>query len=170
MPVRRFHPAAFWGIIGVCMLLLNAIRRVAPIALEPVQNQDMNSAQWLLMLGWMAVMLYSEGYRGFQKAFSPRVVSRALSIGERPSWLRVLFAPFFCIGLFGATRARMIKQWMVLTIIISVIVAIRFLPYPYRGILDAGVVAGLAYGVISVPLVFARALSTGVLPADPELG
>jgi hypothetical protein len=54
------------------------------------------------------------------------------------------------MGLFQATRKRMIVSWGLLVAILIVVVLIRVLPQPWRGIIDGGVVAGLAVGILSL--------------------
>ena len=67
--------ASVWGIAGVVVLLSTAVIRLWPIAMEALQA-PLTIIQRVFLVGWVIFMAYTEGYRGFQKAFSPRVVSR----------------------------------------------------------------------------------------------
>jgi hypothetical protein len=75
----------------------------------------------------------------------------------------VALAPFFCMSLFSATRRGLIVAWAVVGGVAALVAGVRMLPQPWRGIVDAGVVAGLAWGTLALVLYFARALA-GRLP------
>ena len=62
---------AIWGIAGVTILLLSAVLRLAPRAQEALSG-DLNTLQWIAVILWGVFMLFAEGYRGFQKKFSPK--------------------------------------------------------------------------------------------------
>jgi hypothetical protein len=54
-------------------------------------------------------------------------------------------------------------------LITAAIAFVRSLPYPWRGIVDGGVVAGLAYGLVSLAVTFVRALSGDVPNVELDL-
>lgn len=86
-----------------------------------------------------------------------------------PLWHKIL-APAFCIGYFHGSRKRVISSWSVTTIIFLVVVGVRRLPNPYRAIIDAGVIVGLAWGTCSVLALYARSVIQGKPPDfDPAL-
>jgi hypothetical protein len=114
-------------------------------------------------------MAYAEGYRGFQKAFSPRVAARALYLKKNPCLLHVLLAPFFCMGFFHASRRRKITSFSVTSGIIVLILLVRLLPQPWRGIIDAGVVVGLAWGLISLIIFSYQAFTQKEFKYSPEV-
>ena len=95
----------FWGIAGVLLLLLFAVYRLAPMALE-LTERELTAGQWLALGFSVVYMAYAEGYRGFHRAFAPRVVVRALYLKNHPEPLHVLLAPLFCMGYIHATRRR----------------------------------------------------------------
>lgn len=148
--LTHLHPAALWGIAGVLALLLNAVIRLAPLAWQPFAEGQLALWQWSLYAITIVVMAYSEGYRGFQLAFAPRVVARAIALRERRSWSLNLIAPLYCMGLVHATPRRMKISWAILTTVVALIVLVRHLPYPYRSIIDAGVVVGLSWGIVAI--------------------
>lgn len=160
---------ALWGIAGVLALLGQAIVRLAPLALEPLRDHSMSTPQWGLYAAWTLFNAYAEGYRGFQKAFAPRVVARAVHLGHHPRPLHVLLAPMFCMAMFHAKKKNLILAWGLLTGIILLVTAVRMLPQPWRGIVDGGVVVGLLWGVVSIVVMFACALMTHVVPPDESL-
>lgn len=140
-------------------LLVQAIWRLTPLALEPLQTGELSAAQSALYVGWVLFSMYTEGYRGFQKRFSPRVVARALHLVRHPRPLHVLLAPLFCMSLFHATRRTLAGAWGVTCMVIVLVVLIRYLPQPWRGIIDGGVVIGLLWGAVALVVYALRALS-----------
>jgi len=71
-----------------------------------------------------------------------------------------VLAPFFCIGYFDIERRRQIVVIAVTAMVIGFIIGARFLPQPWRGIVDLGVVAGLAWGVIALCIFTAQAFAS----------
>lgn len=145
--------AATWGVVGVALLLARGIGRLVPHALA-LRHVELSFVEVAALLGWVGFMAYAEGYRGFQRGFSPRVVTRASELARQPAWGRGLLAPFYCMSLFAAERRRMIVSWSLLVMIIGLIVGVSRLVQPWRGIIDAGVVIGLTWGLVAL-IVFA---------------
>ncbi|MBT8147475.1 MAG: hypothetical protein KJN90_11525, partial [Gammaproteobacteria bacterium] len=106
--------------------------------------------QWFALLFSISYMAYAEGYKGFHKSFAPRVVVRARYLEKHATLGKAVLAPLFCMGFIHATRKRMILSISLTLMIIFFIVVVRMLPQPWRGIVDAGVVAGLMFGVTSI--------------------
>ncbi|MDF1561524.1 MAG: hypothetical protein P1V51_00695 [Deltaproteobacteria bacterium] len=161
--------AALWGVAGVVLLCTSAIVRLAPLAWEPIRTGELLWWHGLLYALSVVLMAYSEGYKGFQKAFAPRVVSRAAHLARDPRLLHALLAPFFCMALFHAPRRRKIVSWSITTGVILLIVLVRLTPQPWRGIIDAGVVVGLGWGVAAILAFALRTLMGAPPPAAPEL-
>lgn len=164
-PGRRAlgNAAAAWGVLGVAALLLNAIVRLAPVAVDAFAAHRLTAWQWGLALGISAFMAYFEGYRGFQRGFSPRVVARAQHLSRNPRALHALLAPFFCMGLLHASRRRLVTSWVLLVAIVGLVLVFRGVPQPYRGIVDAGVIVGLGWGLVAL-VGFAWAALAGCPP------
>jgi hypothetical protein len=159
---------AIWGLTGVLLLLGSAVYRLAPLAIA-AYSYGFFWYHWLALFLILIFMAYAEGYRGFQKGFSPRVASRALYLKNNPRLLHVLFAPFFCMGFFHAFRRRKITSVSVTSGIIVLIILVRFLAQPWRGIIDAGVVVGLAWGLISLILFVLQAFSSKEFTYSPDV-
>ena len=64
---------------GCSGILAQAIGRLAPGALQPIIKRDLSLFQGRLYGGSMAFFAYTEGYKAFQKKFSPLVVQRAMT-------------------------------------------------------------------------------------------
>ncbi len=157
---------------GVLALLGQAIYRLLPLALEPLQTGMLSRFEFALYVGWSLANAYLEGYRGFQRRFSPRVVARAAYLGQNPKPWHVAFAPLFCMSFFHASRRGLISAWGMTTFVLLAIALVRMVPQPWRGIIDAGVVVGLVWGVVSTLLLWVGLLagqapaSSGELPTE----
>jgi hypothetical protein len=159
---------AYWGVLGVALLLVQALARLAVVAVDPfVSGRGLSAFETAVCVAWVLVSLHSEGYRGFQKAFVPRTVARAfyLASAPRPALLVVL-APAFCMGLVHARPRRLVTSWSIVALIVLAVVLVRRLPMPWRSIVDLGVVAGLLWGLVALAVAFARALR-GNVPVYP---
>lgn len=156
-----------WGLIGVSALLGSAIYRLAPRAKEAL-DMGLSTPQWIALIGFALFMMIAEGYRGFQKKFSPRTAARVRYLRDHPSLLRSLLAPFFCMGYFHATKKTQITAIVLTLGIIMLIILVSFCPQPWRGIIDFGVVLGLSWGLISFLIFTAKALTQKSFPHSPE--
>ena len=141
--------AAVWGFVGVVIFLASAIFRLSNIALE-LEPVSLTVLNWLVLAGWVFFMSYFEGYKGFQKSFSPRVAARIYFLYRNATVLRCVLAPFFCLGFFDAHRRRMIFIWSFTIGIYLLIQLMGFVPMPWRAIVDIGVVVGLSWGLVSL--------------------
>jgi hypothetical protein len=136
--------------LGVFVLLGQGLVKLVPWAIEAIVGPLTTLESGVLWL-FVLLNLYLEGYRGFQLRFVPRVVSRALHLAKTRDADRwsLLLAPFFAMGFFRATMRAKLAAWAVSGLVALAIVVVRHLPPPWRGIVDAGVVAGLGYGTVS---------------------
>lgn len=154
-----------WGLLGVITLVTQPIVRLAPLAVEAIAG-GLTAGQWVVLILWVLVNAHAEGYRGFHRRFSPRVVARAqvLARQPRPGW--VVFAPLFCMSLFHASRRGLWVSRTVVVVIVLLVLGVRQLDQPWRGIIDAGVVVGLSLGLLSILYYIGRMLA-GHEPAVP---
>ena len=130
---------ALWGVGGALTILGFAVSKMVRATIEAF-SFDLNIWHFLVLIPWTFFMAYSEGYKGFQKGYSPRVASRAVYLRDRCTWLRLALAPFFCLGFFHAPRKRKITV-VVLAIGISLIVILfKMIPQPWRGVLDLSLI------------------------------
>ncbi|KAL3795371.1 hypothetical protein HJC23_009544 [Cyclotella cryptica] len=163
--------ASAWGTCGVAYILIKAIKRVVPIAMEPfgkgaVALTKVELGAYILTCLWFA---YVEGYKGFQLKFSPLVVARSFTLNPSSSSpIHLILAPLYSMGLFHATKKRMIVSWSVSLGVAAIVAAVKRLPYPWRNIVDAGVVVGLSWGTISMLGGYVISLVTGIAPIDVD--
>lgn len=152
MPGKRWEVlgvvGAAWGLAGLIGLLVFAVYRLGGVVVAGLEHP------W----GWQHVavaianaifMAWSEGLRGFQQSFSPRVAARLKCLRDHPSVVRVVLAPLFAMGYFAAPRERLIAIYALTAGIVVLIVVVHMLPQPWRAVLDIGVVLGLSWGIVS---------------------
>jgi hypothetical protein len=159
---------AYWGLAGVMLLLGSAVYRLAPIAAESLASKW----HWYHMSAFIVVlvfMAYAEGYRAFQLAFSPRVAARARYLLTHSNLLHIVLAPLFCMAYFHAPRRRRITSLSVTAGIIMLIILVRLLPQPWRGIIDCGVLVGLVWGLVSLAIFGYQALTRQTFTYAPEV-
>ena len=156
-----------WGLIGVSALLGSAIYRLIPRAQEAIE-MGLSIFQWIALIVFALFMMMAEGYRGFQKKFSPRTAARVRYLRDHPNLLRGLLAPFFCMGYFHATKKTQITAIVLTLGIILLITLVSFCPQPWRGIIDFGVVLGLSWGLISFLIFTLKALTQKSFAHSPE--
>lgn len=159
---------AIWAVAGFSWILLDAIIRLGIIAAEAIA-QGLTLLQFSLMALIIVSMAYAEGYRGFQKSFSPRCAARAYWLYRNPEPLAVALAPLFIMGFFRATRAPLLFAWVGTGLIILLIIGLQLSPQPWRGIVDAGVVVGLSWGLISFLVCVWQIFAGGSQPVSPEV-
>ena len=147
---------ALWAIGGIVGLLLWAVYRLARISIAAF-DQPFAWYHWAALLAIIPFMAWSEGLRGFQLRFSPRVAERAMTVRSQPTLLRVALAPLFAAGYFEGTRRERLGVWFGTLGILVLIVLFHRLDQPWRGILDAGVVVGLSWGTIATLALSVRA-------------
>jgi len=159
---------AFWGLAGVALLLGSAIYRLTPLAVNAF-TYDWSWYHWSILSLLTLFMAYAEGYRAFQQGFSPRVAARARYLRDHPNLLHSLLAPLFCMAFFHATRRRQLTSIAVTSGIIVLVLLVRLLPQPWRGIVDGSVVIGLAWGLLSLIAFGYQAFTTERFPYAPEV-
>ena len=125
--MKKHSWVSIWGVTGVILILGQAVAKLLPIAIEPFERMDLSPTQWIFALFWFVFMGYSEGYRGFQKAFCPRVVRRAWTLHHRSPFHHILLAPLYSMGYFHATKKRKIVSWSVTTCIFLLVISIKHL-------------------------------------------
>jgi len=167
--------ASLWAAGGFIMILGKSIKRILPIALEPFNGAaaSLSTLQLASYVGMCLWFAYVEGYKGFQLKFSPLVVARAQTLKpfEKGSpIIHTILGPFYAMGLFHATKKRKIVSWSVSIGVGFIVAAVKKLPYPWRNIIDAGVIVGLTWGSVSIVAEWVKAVIMGrEIKIDPAL-
>ncbi len=140
--------AVIWAIFGLFVLLIFASWRLSAYTIESF-TMPLDWLHWLVFIGWAIFMALSEGYQGFQLKFSPRFAARCKYLLSNATWLQTFLAPLFCMAYFHAPKKRVIATFALTIMIIAFIFVFRFVPQPWKGLLDFGVVLGLIWGLFS---------------------
>lgn len=156
----------YWGLVGIIILLMFAIFRLSLKVVE-MSAYPLGLVHWFSLIVFAFYMSYAEGYKGFHRNFSPRVVARAGHLLEHPDPWLILLAPLFCMGYFHATRKRKITSYVLTSAILILVITVGMLPQPWRGIIDVGVVVGLLVGVASILFFWIQLSVRGISPAIP---
>ncbi|NVJ66804.1 MAG: hypothetical protein HWE16_09955 [Gammaproteobacteria bacterium] len=140
--------AQAWALLGFTAILSYAIYRLSGHFLTAWQ-MSFEWYHWLLLAINCVFMAYSEGYKGFQKSYSIKFANRLKALDQKPSFIRKLLAPLFCMNYFAASKKNMILAYILTIAIIILVIIFNQIPQPWRGILDAGVVVGLTWGLFT---------------------
>lgn len=159
---------AIWGVFGVVIMLAVGIVHLSPKAWEAFDHPFF-WYHWLSLAVFLLFMSVAKGYMGFQRGFSPRVAARARWLRDHPAFVRVILAPLFCMCYFRATRKRMIVSYGLTGAIVFFIVMLRITPQPWKGIVDAGVVLGLSWGLIAMVVFVLKAFTSSSFDFPPDL-
>jgi len=160
--------ASLWGLVGIGGLLISAIYRLVPRAMEAF-HVGLTPPQWALLIVWTLVMGVLEGYRGFQQQFCPRTAARIRYLRDHPTLLRTLFAPIIGMGYVHAKRKTQITAISVTLGIVLLVVLVAHVPQPWRGIIDFGVVIGLSWGTVALFIHAMLALTRREYGYSPEV-
>jgi hypothetical protein len=161
-----FDIAGAWGLLGLSCLLCSSVFRVGKVTFG-AWGPDVPGLEpwhWVFLAAWVGFMGYMEGYRGFQLGYSRRVVLRALALRSESRLLPRLLAPLSCMGVIYAPRRRLIVAWFIILAVIGIVTVVRFFPQPWRGLIDAGVVVGLTWGLFAMWANIGKVLSGRVVP------
>ena len=159
---------SLWGTLGIFALLSSAVCRLATRAQEAIES-GLTPMQWIILLLWTIFMGRAEGYKGFQKKFSPRTAARIHYLATSPNLLHTVLAPLFGMGYFHATKKTKIIAYSFTFGIIGLVLLVRLVPQPWRGIIDTGVVFGITWGIIAFIIFVIRAFKNGKPDASPEV-
>jgi hypothetical protein len=149
--------AAGYGLAGQLALLLFAAVQLSRAALRGLATEDRGLA-WALAAASVAALSYLQGYRGFQRRYSPLVAGRAAFLARSPRPWHVAAAPLYVCGLVHATRRRRRSTALLYAIMPLLALAVRRLPEPGRAAVELGVACGLLWGAIAMVVFTVRSL------------
>jgi len=160
--------ATIWAIIGLLALLAFACWRLSAYTIESF-SMPLTWLHWVVFVAWTLFMAHGEGYKGFQLKFSPRFAARCKYLLTNATWLQTITAPLFCMAYFHSSKKRMIATWALTAMIVCFIFAFRLIPQPWKGLLDFGVVFGLAWGMVSTIYFCFKAFTDDTFAIDNEV-
>ena len=160
--------AVSWAIIGLLSLLSFACWRLSAYTIESF-SMPLSWVHWLVFVVWTIFMAHGEGYKGFQKKFSPRFAVRCKYLLHNTTFLQLLLAPLFCMAYFHAPKNRVIATYALTIMIIIFIFSFRLIPQPWKGLLDFGVVLGLFWGIVSTLIYCFKAFTDNNFEWDAEI-
>ncbi len=159
---------ATWGIVGITLLIGSAVGRLLPRMFDALGMQ-LTTTEWVVLVTWVLFMLVGEGYRGFQKQFSPRVAARMWHLANHGRTIDLWLAPLYCVGYYHATRRRKVSSRSLSAGIVVLILIVVHFSQPWRGIVDTGVVLGLLYGLVWIYIFTWQTIRSRSYIADPEI-
>ena len=160
--------AVIWAIAGLLVLLGFACWRLSAYTIESL-SMPLNWMHWLVFIGFALFMAHGEGYKGFQKKFSPRFAARCKYLLHNTTVLQLVLAPLFCMAYFHAPKKRVIATFALTAMIIVFIFSFRLIPQPWKGLLDFGVVLGLFWGMLSTLFFCFKAFTDETFSWDAEV-
>lgn len=139
------------------LLLLDGLYRLVPVALDALRSQHLTATHWVFLLGWTLFAGVAEGHQAFRKRFAPRVARRMREVMTAGPLHRAL-APLYCMSLIGDEPRRTWIQRALVLFVVGLVVVVKRLPQPWRGLVDAGVVVALTWGLVEVAVRGLKAL------------
>lgn len=140
--------AKYWAVLAFSLLLGYAVYRLFGHFLIS-WKMDYQWYHWLVLIVNTLFMAYSEGYKGFQKSYSIKFADRLRELEQNPSFVNKWLAPLYCMNYFSTSKRNLIAAYVLTVAIILVIIVFSYIPQPWRGILDFGVVVGLSWGILA---------------------
>jgi len=177
-PPTKIYSVLFWLwalVFWVSMFIgaLHGLIMKGPVELYR-KREDWENQEILKWWGWLilAIILlffaYSEGYRGFQLAWSPMLVKRAYHFSSVSipvyNWTNVrcigrltdfILAPILSAGHICGTRRRLILSWSITIMVVLLIVGVSYMDSTeelrmWKSFIDIGVVIGLGWGLVFI--------------------
>ncbi len=167
--MKNHRLGAIWGVLGVALLLSSAVYRLGLVAFDATTHYPLLQSPWPAALLLALLLGLLKGRFVFQRAFAPRIAARARALRSHDRWGHQLLAPLFCMTYFHTNRKRQVVSIGVSSGVVVLIILVRQLEQPLRGIIDLGVAVGLAWGVLAILFYGFRALTAADFPYSAEL-
>jgi hypothetical protein len=141
--------SAVWGVGGVMLIFSMAVYRLWPYVAQTEWTRLSLPQQGVLLL-LLLFFVFGKGVGVLHRKYVPRVAERAALLADEGGGLRHWLAPLFCMGFFGAPPRRVVAAFGTVLGIVLLIVGVRHLDSPWRGMVDLSVISGLAVGIVSL--------------------
>ncbi len=149
--------AAAWAVVGVAVMLLEAIVRLGARGLDTLRAEPLGAWEWATFALVSGSLVYFEGYRALHRRYMPKVAERVMALARGAGPSVVVPAPLHALALWGVERSALVRAWAGVALIVVAVLVVRALPAPWRGIVDAGVALALSVGLASFVVRVARA-------------
>jgi hypothetical protein len=140
---------SIWGVAGVLAVVAYAAARLS-IRAQHIPSYDLVWYHWAALLLNTVILIYAKSYRAFRLRLAPRIGVKARDIRENPTIAKTIFAPLYCLGYFGSGSGVRFRMISITLVMVGLIVVVRYLPEPWRAVLDFGIAVALALGFVFI--------------------
>ncbi|MBT8487854.1 MAG: hypothetical protein HKN72_00245 [Gemmatimonadetes bacterium] len=140
--------ATGWSLIGVAAVFGWAVYRLGGRGLAAIQG-GLSPFEWAALIAFTLFFVYTEGVLTFDRKWIPKLVVRSERLKHESTTFQVL-APLYGLSLVGRDWKEVAKGWIGTALIVTAVLIVRQFPPPWRGIVDFGVAAALAWGMVSI--------------------
>ena len=154
----RKHPGAdrswivaTWALGGFAAIMGQALYRLTPQAIETLGG-PLEPAQQAAAAASILLFSIGKGYFVFHRKFAPRFALKLRGLVRVRPVAPVILAALYCMGLAPARRADVAAWLRSLAFtagIVAMIIGLRQVDAPWRGIVASGVAVALALGTVT---------------------
>lgn len=142
--------AGAWGILGFTVLVARALLGMSP-EIENMLATPLNAWQQIGLVVIVLVFGLVKGYFIFRQRFCRSYASRIGELSLQPvKLLYAVLAPLYCLNLIGAERRQLVRGYAIIAGIILMIVSVKFVPAPWRGMILTGVAVALTWAALEI--------------------
>lgn len=157
---------AVWGVVGIAATFVDAIGRLGLRAHLELRG-GITPIEAIVLIALTATFVYGEGVCVLQRRFAPVVVARSLEAARSGSTWWAIAAPLYAVSVVGAPARTIVRAVVGIALIVGCVIAVRQLPAPWRGIVDAAVASALTWGLAALAVAAYRALARPRPAAEP---
>lgn len=140
--------AVGWSLVGVAAVFGWAVYRLGGRGMAAIQG-GLTPVEWAALVAFTLFFVYTEGVLTFDRRWIPKLVLRSQRLGRESRTLQLL-GPLYGLSLIGRDWKEVAKAWVGTALIVTAVLIVRQFPSPWRGIVDFGVAAALAWGMVSI--------------------
>ncbi len=142
--------AGTWGILGFTVLVARALLGMSP-EIGDMLATPLNAWHQIGLVVIVLVFGLGKGYFIFRQRFCPSYVSRIGELSLPPvKLLNAVLAPLYCLNLIGAERRQLVRGYAIVTGIILMIISVKIVPSPWRGMILTGVALALTWAALEI--------------------
>lgn len=138
-----------WALLGVSGLFAWAVVRLGSRGIDTVRG-GLEPGEWVVGVLLVVGLAYGEGLEALDRRWVPKLVERVRRLRDDPRWLLWMLAPFYGLALIGGGRKELLRGWIGTSAVVTAVLIVRTFPEPWRGIVDLGVAAALAWGMMAI--------------------